>query len=112
MDEIKADSRSGYYLIILFALFNMFLQVVSSWSFRVVLKTEPRVHRFYTCLLPRCIHCRLVQVGVFTLHITWCVYYIEHVCYRGFLPYATFGTLEKVALAKNRISKIFILCTQ
>ena len=32
--------------------------------------------------------------------------------YRGFLPYATFGTSEKVALAKNRISKIFILCTQ
>ena len=27
--------------------------------------------------------------------------------YRGFLPYATFGTLEKVALAKNRISQIF-----
>ena len=32
--------------------------------------------------------------------------------YRGFLPYAIFGTLEKVALAKNRISRIFILCTQ
>ena len=32
--------------------------------------------------------------------------------YRGFLPYATFGTWKKVALAKNRISKIFILCTQ
>ena len=32
--------------------------------------------------------------------------------YRGFLPYATFGTWEKVALAKIRISKIFILCTQ
>ena len=32
--------------------------------------------------------------------------------YRGFLPYATFGTWKKFALAKNRISKIFILCTQ
>ena len=32
--------------------------------------------------------------------------------YRGFLPYATFGTWKKTALAKNRISKIFILCTQ
>ena len=32
--------------------------------------------------------------------------------YRGFSPYATFGTWKKVALAKNRISKIFILCTQ
>ena len=32
--------------------------------------------------------------------------------YRGFSPYATFGTWQKVALAKNRISKIFILCTQ
>ena len=31
--------------------------------------------------------------------------------YRGFLPYATFGTWKKFALAKNRISKIFILCT-
>ena len=31
-----------------------------------------------------------------------------HSRYRGFSPYATFGTLEKVALAKNRISKIFI----
>ena len=27
--------------------------------------------------------------------------------YRGFLPYATFGTWKKTALAKNRISKIF-----
>ena len=32
--------------------------------------------------------------------------------YRGFLPYATFGTWKKTALAKNRTSKIFILCTQ
>ena len=32
--------------------------------------------------------------------------------YRGFLPYATLGTWEKVALAKNRISQIYILCTQ
>jgi hypothetical protein len=32
--------------------------------------------------------------------------------YRGFSPYATFGTWKKIALAKNRISKIFILCTQ
>ena len=32
--------------------------------------------------------------------------------YRGFLPYATFGTWKKFALAKNRISKIFVLCTQ
>ena len=32
--------------------------------------------------------------------------------YRGFSPYATFGTWKKFALAKNRISKIFILCTQ
>ena len=32
--------------------------------------------------------------------------------YRGFLRYATFGTWKKTALAKNRISKIFILCTQ
>ena len=31
--------------------------------------------------------------------------------YRGFSPYATFGTWKKFALAKNRISKIFILCT-
>ena len=37
---------------------------------------------------------------------------VEICNYRGFLPYATFGTSEKVALAKNRISKIFILCTQ
>jgi hypothetical protein len=28
------------------------------------------------------------------------------------LPYATFGTWEKVALAKNRIRQIFILCTK
>ena len=28
--------------------------------------------------------------------------------YRGFLPYATFGTLEKVALAKNSISHVHI----
>ena len=85
MDEIKADSCSGYYLIILFALFNTFLQVVSSWNFQVVLKTEPRVHRFYTCLLPRCIHCRLVHVGVLTLHVTWYICYIEHACYITFL---------------------------
>ena len=32
--------------------------------------------------------------------------------YRGFSPYATFGTWKKVALAKNLISKIFILCKQ
>ena len=32
--------------------------------------------------------------------------------YRGFLPYATFGTWKKFAFAKNRISKIFILCMQ
>ena len=32
--------------------------------------------------------------------------------YRGFSPYATFGTWKKFALAKNRISKIFVLCTQ
>ena len=32
--------------------------------------------------------------------------------YRGFLPYATFGTWKKTALAENRISKISILCTQ
>ena len=32
--------------------------------------------------------------------------------YRGFSPYATFGTWKKFALAINRISKIFILCTQ
>ena len=32
--------------------------------------------------------------------------------YRGFSPYATFGTWKKVALAKNRINKIFILYTQ
>ena len=31
--------------------------------------------------------------------------------YRGFSPYATFGTWKKTALAKNRIRKIFILCT-
>ena len=47
----------------------------------MVLKIKPRAHCFYACLLPRCIHCRLVQVSVFTLHITWSVYYIEHVCY-------------------------------
>ena len=29
--------------------------------------------------------------------------------YRGFSPYATFGTWQKVALAKNRISHV---CTQ
>ena len=34
------------------------------------------------------------------------------IIYRGFLPYATFGTWKKFALAKNRISKIFILCTR
>ena len=28
--------------------------------------------------------------------------------YRGFLPYATFGTWKKTTLAKNRISKIFM----
>ena len=27
--------------------------------------------------------------------------------YRGFSPYATFGTWKKVALAKNRIRKMF-----
>ena len=32
--------------------------------------------------------------------------------YRGFSPYATFGTWKKFALTKNRISKIFVLCTQ
>ena len=32
--------------------------------------------------------------------------------YRGFSPYAAFGTWKKTALAKNRISKIFILCMQ
>ena len=32
--------------------------------------------------------------------------------YRGFSPYTTFRTWKKFALAKNRISKIFILCTQ
>ena len=32
--------------------------------------------------------------------------------YRGFSPNATFWTWKKFALAKNRISKIFILCTQ
>ena len=32
--------------------------------------------------------------------------------YRGILPYATFGTQKKFALAKKHISKIFILCTQ
>ena len=32
--------------------------------------------------------------------------------YKGFLPYATFGTCRKTALAKNRISKTSILCTQ
>ena len=36
----------------------------------------------------------------------------EQITYRGFLPYATFGTWKKFALAKNRINKIFILCTQ
>ena len=32
--------------------------------------------------------------------------------YRGLLPYANFGTWKKFTLAKNRISKVFILCTQ
>ena len=40
------------------------------------------------------------------------VQFSRKVYYRGFLPYATFGTWKKTALAKNRISKIFILCTQ
>ena len=31
---------------------------------------------------------------------------------RGFSPSATFGTWKKFALAKNSISKVFILCTQ
>ena len=35
-----------------------------------------------------------------------------HTQYRGFSPYATFGTWKKFTLAKNRISKIFVLCTQ
>ena len=29
--------------------------------------------------------------------------------YRGFSPYATFGTFEKFALAKNRISQILVI---
>ena len=37
---------------------------------------------------------------------------IQSYQYRGFLPYATFGTWKKTALAKNRISNFFILCTQ
>ena len=42
-------------------------------------------------------------------HKMKCSFYLY--TYRGFLPYATFGTWKKTALAKNRISKIFILCT-
>ena len=44
------------------------LQVVSSWSFQMVLKTGPHGSRFYSCLLPRCIHCRLVQCLHYILH--------------------------------------------
>ena len=48
---------------------------------------------------------------------TWDTFFYEAqmpyltMIYRGFSPYATFGTWKKTALAKNRVSKIFILCT-
>ena len=42
----------------------------------------------------------------------WFRFLMSRAGYRGFLPYATFGTWKKFAVAKNRISKIFILCTQ
>ena len=47
MDEIKADSRSGYYLIILFALFNTFTRVVDSWSFWGILTIQSTCSSYY-----------------------------------------------------------------
>ena len=49
---------------------------------------------------------------------TWDTFFYEAqmpyltMIYRGFSPYATFGTWKKNALAKNRVSKIFILCME
>ena len=47
-----------------------------------------------------------------TLRRLWKLYHFEKKKYRGFLPYATFGTWKKLALAKNSVSQIFILCMQ
>ena len=66
MDEIKADSRSSYYLIILFALFNTFYKLLvlgaSEWYWRF------RPHALsLLCLFTSKVYPLLVSPG-------WCVY--------------------------------------
>ena len=49
-----------------------------------------------------------VAFGKNPLYVYISLYKNDTYLYRGFSPYATFGTWKKTALAKNRISKIFI----
>ena len=58
-----------FILNILFVYYHsIHLQVVIPWSPQAVLRFGPRVLMFYTLFTPRCIYCRLVQVGMFMLY--------------------------------------------
>ena len=65
---IKSDSRSVVLNILFVYYHSIRLQVVIPWSPQTVLKTGPHVSSFYTLFTPRCIYCRLVQVGMFMLY--------------------------------------------
>ena len=65
------------------------------------------IDSFQTCLEKKLLRFKSVDNHAYSWQ-----YCCTNIKYRGFLPYATFGTWKKVALAKNCISKISILYTQ
>ena len=68
-ERIRFSPIVNPFILNILFVYSIRLQVVIPWSPQVVLKTGPRFELLYL-FTPRCMYCRLVQVGMFTLHST------------------------------------------